>query len=123
MPPRGNWQGPERRRGEDLWLRLLRWLIVAGWLVLLLALFLLVRARPEVETFFDRYYRVPLRRYWDLELARWLFASMWAGLVLSLAGLLINLRRHRRRDDDWRWSLLFIAGSSLLGILAYLLHF
>ncbi|BCR02978.1 hypothetical protein DESUT3_00470 [Desulfuromonas versatilis] len=113
----------ERRRGPDPLVRSLRWLGGLGWLAMLAALVFLDLAKPEIETFFERWYQIRLRTTWDLQLARYLFYSMLAGLAFSLAGLAANLRRRRRSSDEIRVSLVALAVISLLGILRYLSAF
>ncbi len=114
----------ERRRGADAWLSMMRVLGVSGWLLMFSALALFERARPE-ESFIDpelfRRLGIPvvLRQYWDLELVRYIFYLMIMGLVLSLAGLWLNSRRRRRRDDHYRIYLLSLGLISLAGIVMY----
>lgn len=114
----------EKRRGVDIWLAMMRVLGVAGWLVLFSALALFERARPE-ESFIDpelfRRLGIPLvlRQYWDMELVRIIFHLMVVGLILSIAGLWLNSRRHRRRDDHYRVYLLSLGLISLAGIVMY----
>jgi uncharacterized membrane protein YhaH (DUF805 family) len=121
-PPHSNETSRRRRRSDPLLLAL-RWLSVAGWLILLGALFVLAEAKPPVETFFERWYKVPLRSAWNLELARYIYYLMLLGLGTSLTGLAINSRRLRRRGDEWRLSLILVALISLFGLIKYLLTF
>jgi len=114
---------PERRKGPDLWWRAARWLAVAGWSALLGALLLLGAAKPPSETFFDRYFGVPLRTWWDPDLTPYVFYVMLFGLVFSLAGLFLNARRRRRRGDEYLVSLILLGVVSLLGIIQYLRFF
>jgi hypothetical protein len=114
---------PERRKGSDLWIRLMRALAIGGWSLLLAALYLLARAKPEVETFFDRYYKLQLRDSWDMVLAQYIFYCMIAGLLFSLAGIIINKRRHRRKDDEYLFSLSLGMLISAWGIGMYLYSF
>jgi hypothetical protein len=113
----------DRRGGNDGLLRAIRWLAGLGWLALFGTLFFLDRAHPRMETLFDRYYHIALRPAWDLALARYIFYLMVLGLVLSLTGLVLNLVRYRRRDDEIRLSLALIAIISLAGIIKYWLSF
>jgi hypothetical protein len=113
----------ERRTGNDAWLVAIRVLAGLGWLALACALFYLDQAKPQVETFFDRWYHIHLRQAWRLDVARYILYSMLGGLAFSCAGLAVNLRRNRRRDDHLRLSLLFIGLVSLAGIIKYLLSF
>ncbi|HHH36217.1 MAG TPA: hypothetical protein ENK48_05245 [Gammaproteobacteria bacterium] len=114
----------ERRRGADLWLALMRVMGIAGWLLLFAALALFQRARPE-DSFIDpeifRRLGVPLtlRTYWDMDLVRDIAWLMVLGLVLSVVGLLVNSRRHRRRDDHYRVYLVSLGLISLAGLVMY----
>lgn len=117
----GGWQ--ERRKGPDSLLRALRWMAGVGWMLMFAAMYFLDRGKPEVETYFTRWFNLRLRTTWNMELAGMLLYCMVLGLVLSLAGLVINFRRHRRRDDEVRISLLVLGALSLFGILLYFLTF
>lgn len=112
-----------RQRRSDPLLVVLRWLSVAGWLILLAALLLLGEAKPPVETFFERWYNISLRSSWNLELARYIYYLMLLGLGTSLTGLVLNSRRLRRKGDEWRISLILVAVISLLGLIRYLSAF
>lgn len=107
----------ERRQRPDFWVRSLEWLVVASWLLLLMALMVLSKAKPQVETFFERYYQLPLDSTWDLELLFYLRLLMGVGLCLSIAGLVINWRRSRRAGDEYRVSLVILGIISLIGLL------
>lgn len=120
--PHRNDQSRRQRRGDPALLAL-RWLSVAGWVILLAALLVLAEAKPPVETFFERHYKIQLRSTWDLELARYIFYLMLLGLATSLTGLALNSRRLRRTGDEWRVSLFLVAAISLLGLIRYLTAF
>ena len=113
----------DRRKGPDLWIRSLRYLALAGWILLIVAFVILDRAKPQVETFFERVYNIHLEQHWDMDLARYLLWLMVVGLLLSFAGLVINARRNRRRTDQWRVSLILLGVISLTGIVLYNLNF
>ena len=113
----------ERRRGPDKWISTLVWLGVAGWLLVFAAFLLLGYAKPEVTTFFDRYFQVRVRSHWRMELVRYIFYCMVGGTLLSLTGIVINLKRHRRRTDEFRVSLILVGMISLAGVIFYLIRF
>lgn len=123
MPSQFPAEFSRRQRRKDPLLVVLRWLSVTGWLILLTALFVLGKARPPVETFFERWYNIQLRASWNLELARYIYYLMLLGLGTSLTGLAINSRRLRRKGDEWRVSLMLVAAISLLGLIRYLTTF
>lgn len=112
-----------RRKGPDLWVRSLRYLALAGWILLVCAFLVLARAKPQVETFFERLYNIQLQQQWDMELARYILYLMVFGLAISFLGLIINARRIRRRTDEWRFSLIFLGVISLTGIVLYRINF
>lgn len=112
-----------RRKGPDPWIRSLRYLALAGWALMIVALVILDRAKPQVETFFERVYDIRLQQQWDMDLARYLLWLMVLGLVLSLFGIIINACRKRRRTDQWRLSLFVLGLISLAGIILYHVNF
>jgi uncharacterized oligopeptide transporter (OPT) family protein len=112
-----------RRKGPDLWSRSLRYLALAGWILLVSAFFILDKAKPKVETFFERVYDIRLHQQWDMDLARYILWLMVLGLVFSIVGLVINAKRNRRRTDQWRLSLIFLGIISLSGIFLYFVNF
>ncbi|OHB25696.1 MAG: hypothetical protein A2X84_03440 [Desulfuromonadaceae bacterium GWC2_58_13] len=114
---------PERRQGPDCWNRAMHWIAVTIWGLMLTALLIVGWAKPQVETFFDRYYQLALRSTWDMDLAKYIFYCMTTGLLLSLIGLTINQRRHRRRDDEYLVSLILSAAICVSGICLYLYSF
>ena len=69
----------DRRKGPDLWVRMLTWINMASGISLVSALFITAVAKPQVETFFDRFYNLRLRRagYTQEDLATW--AALYAG--------------------------------------------
>ena len=111
----------DRRQGPDLWSKLLTAAGLLSGASLVVALFITAVAKPEVETYFDRFYDLPLRRTWDLELMQYLLYSLLLCLFSSSAGLIINHNRKRRKDGRTRISLFVMLGLSILGIVQYLL--
>lgn len=87
------------------------------------ALFVLGLAKPPVETFFDRQFHVVIRSTWDLELARYILFLMIFGLWISGVSLTINVKRNRRKEDEFRVSLILLGLISFLGIVVYHIFF
>lgn len=113
----------ERRRKPDIWVRSLEVLVVVGWLLMLGAVMVLSKAKPQVETFFDRYYNIPLRTSWNVDLLVYLQWMMFLGLFLGLGGMVVNWRRGRREEDEVRVSFLLLVILSLIGLLVPYLTF
>ncbi|MFC1591438.1 hypothetical protein ACFL43_02820 [Thermodesulfobacteriota bacterium] len=111
----------ERRKGPDMWLRVITFMGAFGWLLLLVAMMVFHEARPDPETVTSRFNKAFVETSWDYDLARYIFYLMVLGLVMSLAGLGINARRLRRKLDQVRINLVALGVISLVGIVAYLL--
>jgi hypothetical protein len=107
----------ERRQRPDAWVCSLEWFVVGSWLLMFVALLVFSKAKPQIETFFERYYNLPIDPNWNLELLFYLRLLMALGLFLSLLGLVINGFRARRAEDQWRVSLIILGIVSLLGLL------
>lgn len=117
MPPNHN----ERREGPDFWIKLLTWSGLLSGISLVGALFITAVAKPEIETFFDRFYDLRLRRSWDLELMEYIFYLLLFCLFSSIGGLIINSLRKRRKTDQTRASLIFMICVSFFGLVQYLI--
>ncbi len=105
-----------RRKRSDPVLRLLTWCHSAAVIALAAALGILAVAKPKVETFFDRYYGIALRKTWDLELANYIGVMLVISSLLGIIGLILNSRRLRRRDDHIHVTLLISLIISLVGL-------
>ncbi|MFH1741082.1 MAG: hypothetical protein ABIH23_18940 [bacterium] len=110
----------ERRKGPDIWVRLIGWFGVIGWLVLLGAMFIAGKAQPHFETFFDRLFHIQVRETWNLQLVEYIFYLMIFGFCISAIGLLINATRHHRKYDRYRDYLVLLGVISLAGIIKHL---
>ena len=112
---------PDRRKGPDRLIHSLKWLAIGGWLLMLAALIVLGLAKPEEVTFYDRHFNIARDTNWNYSLRSIIFYMMILGFSVSVLGLTINLKRLRRRDDEYRISLILMGFISLLGIIIYLL--
>ena len=108
----------ERRKGPDLLVRSLSWASVIALLALLAAAWVTAKAKPQMENFFEKFYRVNLyhRPGWDLELMRYMVVLFSLSGLVSIGGLIVNSRRKRRRGDFIRLTLVFCLLLSLAGL-------
>ena len=117
----------ELREGPDLWVRVLRWFGIAGWMIMLVVYVLLDLARPERGTFVDTMYfkqlgiPVNVGSRWDMGLVEIIFYLMVLSLCISIIGLLINTARRKRSDDGFRKYLIILGLISLFGVIYYLI--
>lgn len=104
----------DRRRGRDCLSKVLVVFNFAAWVLLVLILIVTERAKPQFESFFDRYYHLDIRRCWDIEFVHYLLWITMTGIVLSSAGLVLSVFRARRREDLSRFGLVIMGASSLI---------
>jgi len=89
----------DRRESMDLFRLVFIWMNIAACIGLIAAILIFHRAQPEFETFFDRFYGLQLRRYWDQNYIRFLVYVLGAGTLVSAAGLWLSRYRGRRSTD------------------------
>ncbi len=123
MAVNGTGKKPERRRGPDIFVKILGWLGVFGWFLMFVALFIVDRAKPENEFILSKAARSSVRNAWDQGLVTYLFYLMILGLFISIIGIVINARRFHRKDDRFRFTLILLGIISIFGIVKYLLPF
>ncbi len=88
-----------KRRSPDLILRLLAWMNAIAVASLVITLFLVAFAKPDLETFFDRYYNITLRTTWDKSFFVYIGFFLFLSLLTSLLGLYFNSKRLKRKGD------------------------
>jgi len=108
----------DRRKGPDLLVRSLTWANAIAAVSLVAAFCLTAAAKPEIETFFDRYYHVNLnhRPGWDISLMRYMVVLFIVSGLTGIVGLTINNRRRRRKGDYIRATLIICLVVSLIGL-------
>ncbi|MCD4742496.1 MAG: hypothetical protein K8R67_08500, partial [Desulfobacteraceae bacterium] len=94
---------------------------IFAWLLLLVVLLVFHRVQPEFESFFDRFYRLNLRTFWDIKYLSLLIYFVMSGIIINLIGLMISRYRGRRKNDH-TVSLLITGGISFTLLLIALFH-
>lgn len=113
---------PERRKKSGPLLTIISIFGFVSWLLMLPVLVLLEKAKPELETVFDRWLNLGAQPGWDLTLYRYAFYLMLLVMLVSFLGLVLNAFRKRRSTDSWRINLIVVFLLSLSGIIYYLLR-
>lgn len=112
---------PERRKKNGPLLKIISVFGFVSWLLMLPVLVLLEKAKPELQTFFDRWMNLDVQSSWDVTLYRYAFYLMLLVMFLSFLGLVLNAFRMRRSTDTWRINLIVVFLLSLSGVIYYLL--
>ena len=60
----------ERRKGPDIYVKAVWWIVGIGWLMIIAAFIFTDQARPGRITFFERLFDVSVRDYWNTNLLR-----------------------------------------------------
>jgi len=106
----------ERRACFNLWAKIMAALNLLSWGVILLILIVTERAKPQFESFFDRFYKLKIRTSWDPEFVDYLFWLVIAGTIASSLGLILRGWRARRREDTSCCGLFLMGAISVLGL-------
>lgn len=109
-----------RRKRPDLLLRLLTGFNAAAVICLAAALCVAAIAKPQLETFFDRYYKLQLRQTWDQNLIGYIGLLLGLSCIASIVGLIINGKRLRRKGDHVHATLVLSLLVSLIALGFYL---
>lgn len=110
----------ERRKGPDIIVKSVWAVSAISWLLIIFALAFADKARPQSETFFDRYLGKTARSFWDENLLRYAFIIFIINLVVCIIGFVLNMQRQRRKTDKISKSIILLGIASLSGILWYL---
>ncbi len=106
----------ERRCKIDIWVKTLNLVNFLAWILIVVILVVFERARPQFESFFDRFYKLKLRVNWDMKFIDYLIWLVAVCIIISISGLLLGLARARREEDCSTVGLL-IMGLISLGFL------
>ncbi len=112
-----------RRKHPDLLLKLLAWFNAAAVISLAAALCIAAIAKPELETFFDRYYKLHLRQTWNQDLIGYIGLMLGLSCLLSTIGLILNSKRLRRKHDYIHSTLILSLILSLIGLVYFIRKF
>ncbi len=103
----------ERRKSNDVWMKIVKGIRVLAWLTFTCALFLSYYAAPETNYGVLRYHNIEIRKFWLTPLTGYLYLLLWLSAALSYISLLINKFRSRRQTDNKRFNLTLLFAVSV----------
>ncbi len=102
------------RKGPDLILRMIDIISVILWGFIIVNLAIILFAKPVGETFFDRFFSIKVRDYWNASLLQFSLILSLTQLLTSVFSLFLNLKRLKRKGDRIRISIIASIFISLL---------
>lgn len=99
----------DKRKGPDLILRLISLSSIILWGFIILNFCVILSAKPEFESFFDRLLNLTVRDYWDYRLLHISLVTSLTQFILSVLALFLNTRRLKRKTDRIRASIIIIS--------------
>ncbi|KJR40495.1 membrane protein [Candidatus Magnetoovum chiemensis] len=113
----------DRRQKTDAVLRIIWILRYACWLLILIALYILSQASPQVYSFSPKWIGNVYRKYWEIELVKGSFSIFSLALILSTIGLFLNFLRLKRGGDRLSPSLIIIFLFSFITMIVLFVKF
>jgi hypothetical protein len=104
---------------HDFWLSWVQSSAIMAVLFLAAAGFFLDRAKPEMNTFFDRHLGKNPRIWWDREMAGTGETLLVVSFVISVLGLFAYRTIHKKRRTRAVWALGIVAVASLVTLIAF----
>lgn len=111
----------EKRKGPDKLIKITYLTISICWFIFLIYAFLLAQAQPHNRTYFDTRFKATVQTTWDTDILQSTIRYFYIGFLLSGFGIFLNSKRMKRKEDHYKYSLIFINFTSILGIIYY--HF
>lgn len=103
----------ERRKSNDIWVKLIKVITVIAWVIFTVALVMSYYAAPDKSYGVVRYHNLEIRKFWLTPLTGYLYLLLWLSAALSYVSLVINKFRSRRQTDNKRFNLLLLFAISV----------
>jgi hypothetical protein len=110
----------ERRRGPDIVIKAVWWIIGISWLMILSAYAITSKAQPQLETIIERSRNDSVRKYLDRNLLEYALYVLVINLIVCIIGFVLNMLRQRRKTDKISKSILVLGAITITCIVWYL---
>lgn len=113
----------ERRKGPDTLVKWVKWSGIISWILVSIALFVTLIAKPGFESYMDESFHVKLGSTWDTVLMHYVLLLLVFLFFFCMISIAVNLMRCRRKSDRFNKTLIINAVAAFIGILLYLFFF
>lgn len=113
----------ERRKGPDPLVKWVRWSGIISWILISIALFMTLIAKPGFESYMDKSFHIRLQKNWDTDLMQYVLVLLLFLFFFCMISISINLVGCRRKSDRFNKVLILNAAASFVGIILYLIFF
>lgn len=117
---------PERRKSKDPLMKCIAWANTIAAIGLFTAICITAAAKPQTATFFDHYFDVNVqvhrRPQWNMVLVDYIALMLVFSGLTSIAGLIINSRRLKRKGDFIRATMVLCLLLSIAGLGLYIFY-
>lgn len=117
-----NWDGIDRRLGQDNWRTVARILTILGWVLFIVALLVSYYAAPEKSYGYLRYREIEVRESWLTPMTGYLYIILWLSALFSYITILIDNFRARRAEDSKRFNTILLMIISLAWSVYIIFH-
>lgn len=107
----------ERRHGPDLLSKVLGYISIAGWLLILIAAVLFFISQPEMDTGLVRYKGIEIRDDWLLGWLRAAYGFILLSAVSSIVAFVVHRKRSRRTSDQPSTLIIILAALSFIFVI------
>ncbi len=109
----------ERRKHVDPLVKGLNIIVVISFAIMFLMIVVALMPMTSGRIQFFRTYNLPAGYDWNVQLLAYAYYLMIFQLILSVAGIIINWMRSKRKSDRFHFSLILFAVISLGGIIFF----
>ena len=81
---------------------IIRWLELSSvlvWIIYMFNIVVILAAKPVEEGLFDRFFNIPVRGWWDMQLLSRSLIISFVQFVISAVSIFLNTKRMKRRYD------------------------
>jgi len=107
----------DRRQGQDMLIKALTAIVMVSFSMVFLIFILVLMPKTSEQIMFFRKYNIHPDIPWEESFISYAFVLLIIQLLISCAGIVINIVRAKRKNDKFHYSLLVFTIISLIGII------